>query len=178
MPKDAKAKVSYPEPYWKQRQALKLKAPHSDQEKKEEKSKKKDDLKVYYAAQALAAPSKCENCGRNLQATINFHPRAHIAHIIPKTKQGGCPSIATHPQNKWFGCLDCHTFYDKSYFQHDYDIIEQMPVWPKLIERFKLFKQEIKQAEMKNVLIVFYHGIAEAPNHDQPGKRKRTKGKG
>jgi hypothetical protein len=176
MPKDSKKKQEYPEPYWKQRQALKLKAAHSEQEKKDEKSKKKGELKVYYANQALSAPSKCENCKKGLQATINFHPRAHIAHIIAKTKEGGCPSVATHPKNKWYGCMDCHTLYDDSIFKKDFYVVVQMPVFPILVERFNSFKEEIKVSERKNVPLIFQKTELEAKNDSgrkqKGGKRK------
>lgn len=177
MSKESPKKQSYPEPYWKRRQAQKLGAPHSEQEKKEEKSKKKGDLKVYYADQALAAPSKCENCGKNLQPTINFHPRAHIAHIIAKTREGGCPSVSTHPQNKWFACLDCHTLYDKSIGEGDFYVVIQMPVFNICTQRFQLFKEEIKESEWKNVPSIFYNAATEQRHIKKDGKRKGGKAK-
>jgi len=176
MPKESKPKVSYPEPYWKQRYKIKLGAAHSEQEKKQEKSKKKDELKVYYADQALTAPSKCENCRKGLQATINFHPRAHICHVIAKTKEGGCPSVSTHPKNKWYGCLDCHTLYDDSIMKGDFYIVIQMPVFPTLLERFNSFKDEIKISERKNIPLIFQKTELEVKN-DGPAKGKGRKGK-
>lgn len=146
------AKQSPSVPYWKQRQALKLKAPHSTTDKAAAKRSKKKDLGAFYAAQTLQAPSKCENCKADLAATIRFHPRAHICHIIPKSKDaGGCPSVATHPMNKWFGCKNCHDPYDKAVMEGDVYILEQMPVYPLILERFQKFKDDIAPNERRRI---------------------------
>lgn len=144
-------KESAPIPYWQQRRDLKLKAPHGKQEVKAEEKKSKKELSIFFASQALAAPSKCENCQRSLQSTIKFHPRAHIAHIVPKTKKGGCPSVATHPKNRAFLCLDCHTCYDKAVAERDNYIIDQMAVVEVLRERYKEFQAQIPAEERKNI---------------------------
>ncbi len=146
-------------PYWQQRRDLKNKAPHGKGEKKEEERKDKKAKAEWFGAQALAAPSTCENCGVGLQPTINFHPRGHICHILPKTKQGGCPSVATHPQNRWFGCLTCHTGYDKAMAEKDFNVIIQMKVWPKILERFRQVEPHIAPGERKNVPEVLKEGI-------------------
>jgi|SRR5882724_9615 len=131
------------EPYWKQRRDAKLKQTTSLSEIKREK---KADLSAFYIAMAAKAPTTCENCNTSLQATINFHPRAHIAHIVPKG-QDGCPSVATEPFNCWYACLDCHTFYDKQ----PADLVATMHVIPKLIKRLKLFYKKIADNEKRRI---------------------------
>lgn len=101
---------------------------------KEEKAFK-NELSVYFANQTLVMPATCENCNSSLTSTKNFHPRAPIAHILPKRKNGGFPSVATHPQNKLFLCLDCHTKFDND----GKDKVKQMPVFQLAIERLKEF---------------------------------------
>lgn len=74
--------------------------------------------------------------------------RACQAHIIPKAKSQ-FPSVATHPLNhlvlfpSWGGHLcGCHGFYDSSWFN-----ATTMKVWPKAVERFKLFEKDIAEKE-------------------------------
>jgi mRNA-degrading endonuclease YafQ of YafQ-DinJ toxin-antitoxin module len=107
---------------------------------------KKEDLATFYDAQGKLAPLECENCGHPLKATINFHPRAHICHIVPKGKDG-CPSVATNTHNKWYGCLDCHNYYDKK----PADQVAEMSIIPMLRERLKLFYNDIKKSEQRRV---------------------------
>lgn len=138
-------------PYWQQRRDLKLKAAHGKDEKATETKQQKKETAQWFGAQTLTAPSRCENCGAPLQGTINFHGRAHICHIVEKSKQNGCPSVATHPMNRWFGCLRCHTGYDDAMAGKDYHIIIEMKVWPIIVERFRQVLPHIKESELRRV---------------------------
>lgn len=131
-------------PYWQQRRESKLGKVLTPQQERQEK---KDALSVWFEMQATMAPAKCENCDRNLSTTISFHPRAHICHILPKTKDGGCPSVATHPLNRWFGCLDCHTAYDRE----SADVVETMRVVTVCRERVSKFYKDIAPDELRRV---------------------------
>lgn len=137
--------------YLEERRALKLKAPHGKEESKAQRIEDKKMTAKWFGAQSMHAPSTCENCGRSLQATINFHPRAHICHVVAKTKVGGCPSVATHPQNRWFGCLDCHNGYDQMMAEAEFHNVVQMKVWPEIVKRFLQVLPHIKESELKNV---------------------------
>ena len=130
-------------PYWQQRQAMKLGTTKKPEAVNREK---KESLAAWYETQDTQAPDRCENCGNNLTTTINFHPRAHICHIVPKGKDG-CPSVATHPLNRWFGCLTCHTFYDKEAAE----IVATMKIIPVLRQRVKIFYREISENETRRV---------------------------
>ncbi len=123
----------------------------SKKEKSQEKAKAKKETAKWFGAQTVQAPSTCENCGRSLQATIAFHPRAHICHIVKKSKQQGCPSVATHPLNRWFGCKRCHDGYDIMMDEKEYDEVIQMPVWPKIVDRFRQVPPHIKESELRRV---------------------------
>jgi hypothetical protein len=118
---------------------------------KGQRKEHKLDLKAWYEVQASEAPKKCENCGKSLAATIAFHPRAHICHIIPKTKEGGCPSVATHPLNRWFGCSRCHDEYDKSVAENNEDKLQAMDVLPTLQHRAKQFIHLVIESERRRI---------------------------
>lgn len=152
-------------PYWMQRRDSKLGAVIKPPE---QAAKDKDALTVWYDLQATMAPAKCENCSCPLAATINFHPRAHICHIVPKSKINGCPSVATHPFNRWFGCVNCHKAYD----EESAEIVETMPIIPVLRERLKNFFNEIKESEVRRV--PFYLLPAETVIIEDPPEEIKT----
>lgn len=108
---------------------------------------RKDDLTKWFNMQAALAPAKCENCGGSLTSTIKFHPRAHICHIVPKTPEGGCPSVATHPLNRWFGCKNCHDAYDSE----SPEVVATMAVIPVCKARLKVFYPLIAADEVRRV---------------------------
>lgn len=115
------------------------------------KKEQKLTLSAWYDTQASQAPEKCENCKGSLTATITFHSRAHICHIVPKTKEGGCPSVATHPLNRWFGCSVCHTNYDTWTAKKEYDKIQEMKVLPVIQARAAQFFELIAESERRRV---------------------------
>lgn len=131
-------------PFWQQLRDKKLGSTRSPEAVKRETKK---DLAAWYEVQATQAPAACENCGRSLAPTIAFHLRAHIAHIVPKTEQGGCPSVGTHPMNRWFACRDCHDIYDKQ----PAEIVATMAIIPIVKKRLRLFVKEIAPAEQRKV---------------------------
>jgi hypothetical protein len=72
--------------------------------------------------------------------------RAACAHILPKRKNFGFPSVATHDLNFLIlgaGC-GCHSKYDNSW-----DDASKMKVWPIAVERFKLIYPNINPSEHK-----------------------------
>lgn len=172
-------KAHDPRPYWMQRRDMKNKAAHGKEEKAAEKKEEKSKLGKFFQAAASEAGSTCENCGKGLASTIKFHPRAHVCHIVPKTKIGGCPSVATHKQNRWFGCLDCHTFYDEKVAKAEFYEVVQMKVMPAIRTRFALFEALIVQAERKNIPEFLLTAKGTAVNPIQKNdKRGKTKGRG
>lgn len=126
-------------PYWQRRRDAKL-----ANTTKHELIERQKQLKTFYEKQAEVSPGKCENCGKSLAATIRFHSRGHICHILEKSK---FKSVATHEDNRWFGCLDCHTLYDTGTPAQ----VKAMPVFPELKKRFKLFNDAIAPEERRRI---------------------------
>lgn len=98
----------------------------------------------------------CMNCG--MQAAWLLQPeykkiwRACQAHILPK-RESQFPSVATHPMNHlvlfpvWGGHLcGCHDFFDSGWYN-----ATTMDVWPKAVERFNLFKNDISINEKRKI---------------------------
>jgi len=127
--------------------------------KRKEENKKpdidKDVLDKWFNARIAEAKQQpyCENCGASILYQLNSSNvairRSVIAHILPKRKVGGFPSVATHPSNRWFACgvgsLNlCHDRYDSSW-----DKAIKMPIWGKVISRFEVFKNEVKESTTK-----------------------------
>lgn len=79
--------------------------------------------------------------------------KACQAHILPKKKSFGFPSIATNPINhmvlfpSWGGHLcGCHGFYDSGWYN-----ATTMKIWSKVLQRFKLLYPLIADNEKKNI---------------------------
>ena len=112
-----------------------------------EKKAFKKDLNVYFASQILQIPATCENCGCDIRWQREKHPRMLVAHILPKRKSGGFPSVATHPLNRVFLCPDCHTQMDNK----GEDFVKKMKIYPIMIERLKKFAHCItEKTELPN----------------------------
>lgn len=129
-------------PYWQQLRDAKLgKTVSRGTQKKQDKQA----LTLWYADRAKESPHRCENCSLPLGPTINFHPRAHIAHLLAKGKHG-CPSVATHPMNRVFLCKDCHDVFDGPQ-----DKAANMPIIPVLRKRLQLFYKLIAKDEIRRI---------------------------
>lgn len=94
--------------YLEQRREMKLNGKKPEQVKRLEKLEKAK----FFQDSIKQAPRKCQECGNSLAATIAINAAAIVAHILPKRKNGGCPSVANHPLNKVYLCGDCHTNMD------------------------------------------------------------------
>lgn len=112
--------------YWKYRAEVN-KSKLSNKEKKEDKKL----MGVFMAAQLLAVPENCENCGYNIAKTTSVNRRIAIAHIVPKAY---FKSVKIHPLNRWFACWNCHNFYDQNL-----ELQQTMEVAPRVMKRFKEF---------------------------------------
>lgn len=130
-------------PYWQQRQQLKLQGPKPKGVERKEKAEKAQ----FFKDQLVNAPKYCENCKKPLAGTMAINPSAVVAHILPKNKTSGCPSVATHPNNRWYACGDCHTDYDNK----GADFVQTMPIFPELKVRVASFYHQIDPAERRRV---------------------------
>lgn len=130
--------------YWKFRASL-----SANKKSNIAKKQVKADANIFFASQILQAPSKCEcGCGANIKFSLAWMQRATIAHILPKRKKGGCPSVATHPQNRCFLHPDCHTNADNL----GYGWIVKRPQLLKLMrDRVKIFYNDIVEDERRHI---------------------------
>lgn len=113
-----------------------------------EKINVKKDLTVFFASQILEAPDYCENeCGTSIVYFRNIRSRVIVAHILPKRKNGGFPTVATHPKNRVFLCPDCHTDFDNK----GADFARTMPALKIMRERFAEFGKLLTVGEFMRV---------------------------
>lgn len=113
----------------------------------------KDNLNLWFADQIPQIPEFCENCGKKLMAFTSNQKRFVTAHILPKTPNGGFPSVATHPQNRMFlgvslfSLCNCHDLWDQ-----DRDTRSAMPCHKIAVQRFSLFKELLTTKELIKAL--------------------------
>ena len=115
------------------------------------KAKTAKDLNVFFASQLPEIPEKCEECSSSLkwQKMNNF--KSIIAHILPKRKVGGFPSVATHPKNRMFLCLDCHANMDNK----GSDFVKNMKCFDLICERFFEFEHLLSEADKQRLPLHF-----------------------
>ncbi len=128
--------------YWLYRSKVNSKKPKAVQ-----KALNNKELGIYFANQILVSPKSCEECGASLASLKAFLPSAIVAHILPKRDRYGFPSVATHPQNRWFACGDCHTDYDNK----GIEFASRMKIVPVLRERVAAFWNDLTTAEQRRV---------------------------
>lgn len=91
---------------------------------------------------------KCENCGKDVMNQLNstevWVSRASIAHIFPKRKAGGFPSVSCHELNWVLLCIDCHTEMDANY-----DRAKKMKVWEHVCRKARIFSHLITEPKSK-----------------------------
>lgn len=148
-------------PYWMERQQRKLGIRHPDgkktvkkpasksasqKAKQKEKQDRKRALTPWFETQLLQAPKKCENCGADLRQSMAINPRTIICHIVPKNNDYGCPSVATHLLNRWYGCQKCHGIYDTGG-----EKAAEMPVIPICKSRLGKFIDQIPEKERRHI---------------------------
>lgn len=128
-------------PYWQRHRDAKIANTLSAKLLRERRSKLLSD---FYNRMALFSPANCQNCDANLLATVLFHPRAHMAHILPKEH---FKSVETEKLIIWFACLECHKFYD----EQPAEKVAKMNIIPLLKQRVKKLYKKIKQDERKRI---------------------------
>ena len=104
-------------------------------------------LQRYFAeaAKIISMRPYCENCG--IFIPEKFY-RAASAHVLPKRKEFGFPSVATNIENLLVlgpGC-GCHSKYDSSW-----DKASTMNIWGKAVLIFKNLYPFIDKKEHKNI---------------------------
>jgi len=113
-----------------------------------ERLNNKSDLDKWYESQDV--PERCENCNQKLNAFNKWAKRCVTAHIVPKSL---FPEVATHPSNRafmgvaLFSDCSCHNTFDHL----DADTRKQMPIYPKIVERVKLFIHLIPENKLNRL---------------------------
>lgn len=113
-------------------------------EKKFTEGESEQELWFRMAAIELESNPICMECQQWIGKSFY---RSATAHILPKRKDYGFPSIATHPLNKLFLCTinGCH---DKT---HTWSTFATMKVWPLAVVAFKEMYPFIAESERKNI---------------------------
>lgn len=128
-------------------------------------AKTDDSLDAWFERKMATSKPVCAECG--MEAYWLLEPqedpkkaeayrlmwRACQAHILPKKKNYGFPSLATNDDNhivlfpSWGGhlCGD-HGFYDSNWYN-----ATTMKIWPKVVEAFKKLYPLIPHDERKNI---------------------------
>ena len=123
-------------------------AVNKDKKHNVEKRKSKSENNIFFASQIIQIPNNCENCGKDIRYQKQINARALVAHILPKRKTGGFPSVATHPKNRVFLCFDeCHPNFDNKGSEY----AEKMPALPIMRERYNEFKECLTESERARV---------------------------
>lgn len=105
------------------------------------------------AAKVISLKPYCMECGKVISQPFY---RAATAHILPKRKEYGFPSIACHPDNFLIlgASCGCHSRYDRSW-----EDAAKMKVFPLAIEKFKILYPLIAKSERKNISEVLLQEI-------------------
>jgi len=146
--------------YWNK---LKEKSWHKAQiKKRSEPTKTAQDL--WFEKIMREEEPVCWNCGTIAEwlKKEDFRGvwRGCVAHIVPKRKEYGIPSVATHPLNylilfpAYSKICACHDIYDSSWLT-----AIKMPVFPLAKERFKLFEKNIAEYERDKIPEVFLNDV-------------------
>lgn len=115
--------------------------------KKSENTEGKKALEVFFADASLVFPTTCENCGQKLDNSTAFARKSQTCHILPKTKNGGFPSVASHPSNKVFMCCFNGCNGHGNWDNQDAAKRKTMPVYEIALKRFREFEKELTEPE-------------------------------
>lgn len=124
--------------------------------------KKEDDFFEYHMKHSVPVCAECGMTANWLLEPQQDHQKAEAykliwracqAHILPKKKNYGFPSLRNHLDNhlvlfpSWGGTLcGCHGFYDSNWYN-----ASTMKIWPKVIEAFIKLYPSIPKIEHKNI---------------------------
>lgn len=127
-------------------QGIRIKESKKDPDAKALKTEK-ELLNEYFDYALKIAPFKCEECNANLFASVGINPRTIVAHILPKNKKHGFPSVACNQINKAYLCSTCHTKMDVL----GEDFIVKMKIYPLLKERVAQLLGYLTDEELNRV---------------------------
>lgn len=107
----------------------------------------KGELLEWFKYHTENSPRICENCKKFLTHYSVLDWRNSQHHIIPKSHESGCPSVAAELNNHMVLCRwECHTLWHSSY-----KVAAKMPCFPLAKARFETFKHLIVVDEIKKI---------------------------
>lgn len=120
---------------------------HKDEPVKK-KVGKDSALVLWYENKIAQCQWICLECGKSCYTTDRNFQFAAQAHVLPKSKQSGFPSVATHDLNHL--CLGpscgCHGKYDSSWQN-----ASQMKIWPVAMQIIIVLAPLLPQSEYRRL---------------------------
>lgn len=132
--------------YWRYRASIK-----KDRPKEREKLERTYAIRSFFLGMDKIMPVNCEECGTRLPKSPVWMRRATMAHILPKRKDYGFPSVATNRLNIVFLCPDCHSDYDNRGKEH----ATKMKVFPLMRQRVQEMLPLLTDGEINRVPEIF-----------------------
>ena len=129
--------------YWKHRSAVKEAARKLSQTHTDKQAQKKA-LNAWFITAIEQMPLCCEECNERLIIFAPWAAKAYVAHVLGKAL---FKSVATHPLNKVYLCLICHTNFDN----WGEDKIMKMVIFPKILEISLHLVQHLQQSEQNKL---------------------------
>lgn len=94
--------------YWQHRKAVSTEKVRNSAAYADNQAQKKA-LDLWFANAISQMPACCEECNERLYIFAPWAAKAFVAHVLPKAI---FESVNTHPLNKIYLCLICHTNFD------------------------------------------------------------------
>lgn len=132
--------------YWKYRAKV-----NSTKSKTAQKKVASMEIRSFFAGMDKIMPARCEECDVRLPMMPVWIRRATMAHILPKRKDYGFPSVATNRLNIIFLCPDCHSDYDNRGKEH----ATKMKVFPLMRQRVQEMLPLLTDEECNRVPEIF-----------------------
>lgn len=130
--------------YWQYRNSLKAIATAADVPSRYQEDKQQA---AWFAMQISQMPKHCENCDEYLNQFAPWGAKSYVAHILAK-RDNMFPSMACHPLNRVFLCIQCHTNYDN---WGDNAKVMAMRAYPVILERFHQMYDDIPPSELTHL---------------------------
>lgn len=114
------------------------------------KASQEDTLSNWFNSRRKEMTGVCAECGNGSHKHSDVYFRFSVAHILPKKKAYGFPSVATHPLNWVELCMKCHTVFDSNWAT-----ASKMKSFAIARERFRQFEDAIAPEERRRIPEIF-----------------------
>lgn len=140
--------------YWRHRHAVK-EAANKLSEGYQDQIAHQKALDKWFATAIAQMPRCCEECDERLYIFAPWAAKAFVAHVLAKAI---FTSVRTHPLNKIYLCLICHTNFDT----WGEDKVQKMKIFPKALEISLLLVKHLKHDELDHLPDYVKHLIYNA----------------